>query len=149
MPPTPYSIQVHLRWSDMDAYGHVNNVQYLRLLEDARIGGFAEWFGLELKAQETGVLVARHEIEYVLPLTFRPAPVEVDMWVERIGGASFTVGYTVRDPDEIGTTTYAIAQTDMVFFDFENNRPQRISQEHLSILKTHLNEPVPFRRRRA
>src|ERR687886_344809 len=26
-----------LRWSDMDAYGHVNNVQFLRLLEDARV----------------------------------------------------------------------------------------------------------------
>ena len=29
-----------LRWSDMDAYGHVNNVQFLRLLEDARVIAF-------------------------------------------------------------------------------------------------------------
>ena len=33
-----YSADVPLRWSDMDAYGHVNNVQFLRLLEDARGG---------------------------------------------------------------------------------------------------------------
>ena len=40
----PYRVEVPLRWSDMDAYGHVNNVQYLRLLEDARVVGFQEWF---------------------------------------------------------------------------------------------------------
>ncbi|MDQ1536954.1 MAG: acyl-CoA thioester hydrolase, partial [Actinomycetota bacterium] len=28
-----YAVDVPLRWSDMDAYGHVNNVQFLRLLE--------------------------------------------------------------------------------------------------------------------
>ncbi|MGX1474786.1 UNVERIFIED_CONTAM: acyl-CoA thioesterase FadM [Streptomyces canus] len=26
-----------LRWADMDAYGHVNNVVFLRYLEEARI----------------------------------------------------------------------------------------------------------------
>ncbi|MGL5850524.1 MAG: acyl-CoA thioesterase, partial [Phycicoccus sp.] len=35
----PYRVEVPLRWSDMDAYGHVNNVQFLRLLEDARVVG--------------------------------------------------------------------------------------------------------------
>ena len=34
---TPYAAQVALRWSDMDAYAHINNVQFLRLLEDARV----------------------------------------------------------------------------------------------------------------
>jgi acyl-CoA thioester hydrolase len=34
-------VLVPLRWSDMDAYGHVNNVQFLRLLEDARVVLFA------------------------------------------------------------------------------------------------------------
>ena len=38
----PYRVNVPLRWSDMDAYGHVNNVQFLRLLEDARVIGFEE-----------------------------------------------------------------------------------------------------------
>ena len=42
--PQTYRVEVPLRWSDMDAYGHVNNVQYLRLLEDARVIGFREWF---------------------------------------------------------------------------------------------------------
>jgi len=35
-----YLVDVPVRWSDMDAYGHVNNVQYLRFFEDARIEAF-------------------------------------------------------------------------------------------------------------
>lgn len=33
-------VPVQLRWSDMDAYAHVNNVEMLRLLEEARIEVF-------------------------------------------------------------------------------------------------------------
>ena len=33
-------VDVQLRWSDMDAYAHVNNVEMLRLLEEARIEAF-------------------------------------------------------------------------------------------------------------
>ena len=98
----PYRTEVPLRWSDMDAYGHVNNVQYLRLLEDARVIGFREWFGADKSLLDAGVVVSRHEIEYLAPLTYRPEPIEVDMWVTRTSGAGFTLGYVVRDPESLG-----------------------------------------------
>ena len=72
-PTARYRVNVPLRWSDMDAYGHVNNVQFLRLLEDARVIGFEEWFGQDRSVLDEGILVARHEIEYLAPLLFRRA----------------------------------------------------------------------------
>ena len=63
----PYAAHVSLRWSDMDAYAHINNVQFLRLLEDARVIGFRDWFGQERSLLDEGVLVSRHEIEYRHP----------------------------------------------------------------------------------
>ena len=33
-------IPIPLRWGDLDAYGHINNVEMLRLLEEARIQAF-------------------------------------------------------------------------------------------------------------
>lgn len=33
-------VPVRLRWSDLDAYAHVNNVEMFRLLEEARITAF-------------------------------------------------------------------------------------------------------------
>ena len=92
-----YSADVPLRWSDMDAYGHVNNVQFLRLLEDARVIGFQEWFGQDRSLLDEGVLVARHEIEYLAPLLFRVPPIVVEMWATKIGGAGFDLAYEVRD----------------------------------------------------
>ena len=50
----PYCVHVPLRWSDMDAYGHVNNVQFLRLLEDARVTGFERWFGQDRALLDEG-----------------------------------------------------------------------------------------------
>ncbi|WP_289232492.1 acyl-CoA thioesterase [Barrientosiimonas endolithica] len=44
MPNRPYYVDVPLRWSDMDALRHVNNVQIVRLLEEARVAALREWF---------------------------------------------------------------------------------------------------------
>ncbi|AKT51506.1 acyl-CoA thioesterase [Arsenicicoccus sp. oral taxon 190] len=143
-----YSVEVPLRWSDMDAYGHVNNVQYLRLLEEARVEGFRDWFGEHDPVLGRGVLVARSEIEYLLPLEFRHAPIAVDMWVSRLAGASYDLGYVIRDPERVGDRVYARAESTMVMYDFAEARPTRIAEEHRAVMRGYLGEPVPLRRRR-
>jgi len=95
-----HRVYTALRWSDMDAYGHINNVQFLRLLEDARVFTFGAQGapgGGSLLA--TGLIVGRQEIEYLEPLVFRAQSVAIDLWVTAIGGADFDLGYEVRDPD--------------------------------------------------
>jgi acyl-CoA thioester hydrolase len=145
---TIYRVDVPLRWSDMDAYGHVNNVQFLRLLEDARVLGFADWFGQDRAILDEGVLVARHEIEYLAPLTFRTAPIAVDMWATRIGGAGFDLAYEVRDQESISDTLYARAETTLVLYDFATSSPRRLGTAEREVLARHEGEPVPFRWRR-
>lgn len=144
-----YRVAVPLRWSDMDAYGHVNNVQFLRLLEDARVIGFEEWFGQDRSVLSEGILVARHEIEYLAPLLFRVPPIVVEMWATRIGGAGFDLAYEVRDGrDGQGDTLYARAETTLVLYDFEASRPRRMDDSLRAVLGIHSGEPVPFRWRR-
>ena len=141
----PYVALVPLRWSDMDAYGHVNNVQFLRLLEDARVIGIAEWAGDGPSMLDTGIVVSRHAIEYRAPLTYRPAPVRVDMWVTRLHGAGFDVGYVVRDPEDVGDAVYAVAETGLVLYDFAAARPRRLPPETRTTLERHLGDPVTLR----
>jgi acyl-CoA thioester hydrolase len=141
----PYVVEVPLRWSDMDAYGHVNNVQYLRLLEDARVVGLREWFPEGPSMLDEGVIVSRHVIEYRAPLTYRPAPVEVDMWVTRVHGAGFDLGYVVRDPADVGPAVYAVAETGLVLYDFAGARPRRLPPSARAALEPHRGEPVRFR----
>ena len=73
----------------MDSFGHVNNVVYLRYLEQARV----EWMFMTAKESgikefSLGTVVARHEIEYKRPLVYRSEPVRVETWVTRCGRAA-------------------------------------------------------------
>ena len=141
-----------LRWSDMDAYGHVNNVQFLRLIEDARVVAFAAAGSDEGgSVVETGLLVARSEIEYLEPLVFRTAPVAIDLWVTQLAAASFEMGYEVLD--EAGTDggrphIYARASSTLVTFDLALHRPRRMTDVERARLERWFDEPVRWRHRR-
>lgn len=130
----------------MDAYGHVNNVQFLRLLEDARVTGFRDWFDQDRTMLEEGVLVTHHDIDYRAPLHFRHEPVLVKMWCSAIGGAGFDLSYVMTDPDE-GSVIYAVASTGLVAYDFAAAAPRRLRADERETLKSHFREPPVFRRR--
>ena len=147
--PQRFSTDVVLRWGDMDAYGHVNNVQYHRLLEEARVRAFASWFNSTGPDSmlSSGVLLARQEIEYLGQLVYRPEPVHIDMWITDIGGASWDMAYEVRDegPDP---TLYARAESTLVAFDIAAQRPRALTSDERTSLGAYRGEPVPMRRRR-
>jgi acyl-CoA thioester hydrolase len=142
-------VMTPLRWSDTDAYGHINNVLFLRLLEEARVQVLRDQVG-EAEAPTTALLVARSEIEYLEPMLFRVAPIAVDLWVTRIGAADFDMGYQVLDgTSEVGTgELYAQAETMLVAFDPVLGRPRRISAPERERLEAWRDEPVRWRRRR-
>ncbi|MCI0688010.1 MAG: acyl-CoA thioesterase [Sporichthyaceae bacterium] len=122
----------------MDAFGHVNNVEYLRYLEEARVDMLfthAQRGGGERLAD--GVVVARHEIDYKRPLVFRPEPVRIETWVTLIRHASFGLGYEVRDDDVL----YARASSLLVPYDRAEHRPRRLSQEERAALAEYLEPP--------
>ncbi|MEU2339449.1 thioesterase family protein [Streptomyces sp. NPDC013172] len=115
-----------LRWSDMDAYGHVNNAVFVRYLEEARI----DWLFRPDKEFKQGSVVARHEIDYKRQLVHRHHPVDIELWVTEIRAASFTVTYEVKDDDLV----YVRASTVVVPFDFESGRPRRLTAEERDFL---------------
>jgi len=134
-----------LRWADMDSFGHVNNVVYLRYLEQARV----EWMFMTAKQAgieefSLGTVVARHEIEYKRPLVYRSEPVRVETWVTRVGNASFTVAYEVKDDEFV----YALAKTVLVPYDLGAERPRRLTAEERDYLKPYLAPAPPESRHR-
>ncbi|MEU0967600.1 thioesterase family protein [Streptomyces sp. NPDC005917] len=121
-----------LRWSDMDAYGHVNNAIFLRYLEEARI----DFLSRRGKESKQGSVVARHEIDYKRQLVHRPDPVGIELWVTEIRAASFTVAYEVKDDDLV----YVRASTVVVPFDFDTGRPRRITAEERDFLEEYRDD---------
>jgi acyl-CoA thioester hydrolase len=116
----------------MDAYGHVNNVVFLRYLEEARI----DFLFRPDKEFKQGSVVARHEIDYKRQLVHRHAPVDIELWVTEIRAASFTITYEVKDGDQL----YVRASTVIVPFDFETQRPRRITAEEREFLEEYRDD---------
>ena len=121
-------------------------MQYHRLLEEARIRAFGEWFHSSGgdSMLRSGVLLARQEIEFLEQLVYRPEPVLVDMWVTSLGGASWDMGYTIRDEEAV----FARAESTLVAFDVAAQSARRLTDEERDALRAGLGGPVPMRRRR-
>ncbi|WP_406286636.1 acyl-CoA thioesterase [Embleya sp. NBC_00896] len=127
--------QATLRWSDMDAYRHINNVQYLRYLEEARVDMMFTLGQREgAKSLSEGVVIARHEIDYKRPLVWRSEPVRVETWVTRIGAARFTLAYEVKDDEQV----YAKATSVLVPYSLEQQRPRRLNGDERAYLERFL-----------
>lgn len=75
-------------------------------------------------------MISRHEIDYLCPIVCHPEPPRLELWIERIGGARFTVRYEVYD----GAHLAALASTLCVSFDFESDRPRRLAEEGRDLL---------------
>ena len=144
-------VLIPLRWSDTDAYGHINNVLFLRLIEEARVQALADKLQPAADGPGTALLVARSEIEHRDPLLFRVAPVTIDLWVTRIGAADLNMGFEILDPPEAGNAEgaiYAQAELLLVVFDQATKRPRRITKEERILLESWRDEPIRWWRRR-
>ncbi|MEW5742951.1 MAG: thioesterase family protein [Myxococcota bacterium] len=90
----PVRIEVKVQWGEMDAFAHVNNAQYLRWFESARIAYF-EKVAVAIKAQDTSPwvpILARATVDFRRPVTY-PDTVTVEASVRRFGTTSFTMAY--------------------------------------------------------
>jgi acyl-CoA thioester hydrolase len=113
-----------LRWSDMDAFGHVNNAVYFRYLEEARIDIFFRQAPEEGDEPfSSGVVVARHEIDYLHPLVHSYEPVTVETWVEKMSAGSVTLAYEIKDAKRV----YARATSIVVPYNLAEQRPRRLT----------------------
>jgi len=116
--PFTFATDIEMRFSDLDAYGHVNNAVFFTYLETARTKLFLEKF---LHFLNSGLLflVAKAECEYKRPINLTDRLV-VEMTVTRLGNASFDIDYTMHNGEGV---VFAIAKTVMVCFDQKSNRP--------------------------
>lgn len=131
------------RWSDLDAYAHVNNVTWLEYLQEARVDMLfvhAPARGAEGLAE--GVLVVRAEIDYKRAMLFRQDPYPIEMWVSRIGGASFTISYEIADPDDGHgkRLLYGRASTVLAPVDLDTGRPRRLTDIERDVLSRFLHD---------
>src|SRR5215211_4723540 len=133
-----------MRWADLDLLGHVNNVVYL---QEARVD-MLRVHARDRRADDLaeGVVVVRHEVQYVAPLAFRFQPVRIETWVTEIRAASFTLAYEVFDETDDGRQIYLRATTVLTPYVFATERPRRLAPDERLTLEGFCDEaPEPRR----
>ena len=117
-------MHVPMRWSDMDAYQHINNVAFLGYFEMARVSLFFEHpTHDERTGMRRGLVVAGHDIAYKRSVVYDAQPLEIQIWVSGIRAAAFTCHYEVFDHGQLAVT----GSTVLAPFDFTLNRPRRLT----------------------
>ena len=89
--------RVEIRWSDVDAYMHVNNAVYATYFEECR----DEWVERTLGAagDTWDLVLARVAIDFRRELRLEDEEVTVSCALERIGNSSLTLREQIRTRD--------------------------------------------------
>lgn len=130
-----YVTQVRVRWSDLDAFRHVNNAKTVTLLEEARVDWLfsdAAKHGIERLTE--GIVVAHLEIDYKRPIGM-DVPVTVSMGLTKLGQASMTVDYILS----VAGVTAATASSVLVPVDPVTFRPRRLDDRERAYLMPFLH----------
>jgi acyl-CoA thioester hydrolase len=140
---------VHVRFSDVDVYGHVNNVKYFEYFQEARLLYLTSrlWGEVPGDVPRASIVVAQTDVDYRLPILFRAQPYDCWSRIERVGTRSLTLLSEIRD----GEALLARARVAIVFVDPESERSVEPPEEYRApLLAAHAaaTRPEPEEARR-
>ena len=120
-----YTNQQFVRWDDIDAFGHVNNAKYLTYIQEARF----------LWSPLLEMVVAKAEVDYLVPIYVGGRFYDITLWVEQIGNSSFTLGYEVIGDNGV---VHAKVKTVQVAVSMETKKSRPLTDSEHEFLKQYL-----------
>ena len=120
-------VEIPLRWGDMDSYGHVNNCEVVRIIQEARM----RWLMSSGVFDGETAVVAAHEIGYLRPLRYSLDPVNVEVWTSNVRRTSFEFNFRILNTSR-QVSVKAVSR--MVMFDLVKQESYPINprlREHL------------------
>jgi acyl-CoA thioester hydrolase len=134
---TGFVAPVHVRWSDIDMYQHINHATMVTILEEARIPFLREPF--ESVIEEIGLLIHEVKILYKGQLRLIDSPLQVTMWSKRVRAVDFTIGYEVRSVRRgADSKPSVIAETQLAAVHIKEQRLERLSSVQREYLQRYL-----------
>ncbi len=91
---TTHISRIEIRFADIDVMGHVNNAVYFSYFEQARIRFFREAVGSEWDWKSQGLVLARNEIDYLVPVLLQDE-IHIETVCTHIGTKSLTFTYEI------------------------------------------------------
>lgn len=133
-----YAFVAHIpvRWSDMDAFGHINHARMVTLMEEARI----QWLlsaGEEYTPLIKSAMIVHVEIRYQAQLRHDDSPLTVAMWIKGHRSVDFTIGYEIRGAAAAPDSKAAcVASTQMAVVDVEAHTLRRLTDTEKGYLRS-------------
>ena len=114
----PVKLPLRLDWSEMDLFGHVNNVAYFKYIQAARVNYWEiSGLGSMLNTDKVGPILLSTSCQFIKPLFF-PGNIVVASGIEFIKNTSFGIHHRIlNDKNELA----AEAKDVIVTFDFHKN----------------------------
>ncbi|MFC0152461.1 acyl-CoA thioesterase [Xanthomonas dyei] len=112
-------IPISVRWRDMDSMGHVNNAKYISYLEEARVRWMLGVQGVAM-TDRIAPVVAATNVNYKRPLVW-PNDITVELFVERLGSRSTTIGHRIVDQKDDGVL-YSDGNVVVVWIDTQTGK---------------------------
>ena len=123
-----HKISVKVRFSDLDAMGHVNNASYLSYLEEARLAYYNHVLKMDTDNLDFNAVIARIEIDYIDQIKLGDN-VEVYTRTAKIGNKSSDVEHLIVVANNGNKKIAAKALTKLVSFDYRKNISVPVSEE--------------------
>ncbi len=120
----------HVRFSDVDVYGHVNNVKYFEYYQEARIDFLTEM--RDPDQPHLAAVLARIDVDYKRPILFRPEPYVVLTRVARVGTSSYRLDSEILDGEKLLSKASAV----LVAFDVTSQRSRPLTSRERAALES-------------
>ena len=130
------SYPIQIRFSDIDTMGIVHNAVYLQYFEQARLFFFKELAGTDWDWVSHGVIVARNEVDYLIPV-FLQDEINVEIFCVSIGNSSFCLGYKVWAKNSTGNLLKAKGQSIMVCYNHATKAKMPVFDKWKELLLVH------------
>jgi acyl-CoA thioester hydrolase len=127
--------KAHVRWDDLDGFGHVNNASYLTYIQEARAD--FTWYSRKaagLQPVLTDMVVGRAEVDFIEPIYEGGFDLDVAIWVAKIGNSSFELAYELSSP--IGL--HARGRTVQVAVSMETKKSRPLTDDERKFLTGYL-----------
>jgi len=114
----PVKLPLRLDWSEMDMFGHINNVTYFKFMQASRVNYWEiSGFDSDYKTKKLGPLLVSSSCQFKKPL-FYPGNIIIEARVEFIKNSSFGIHHRIlNNKNEV----CAEGQDVIVLFDFNKN----------------------------
>ena len=124
------TVEIQVRFRDLDAYGHVNNAVYMSYLETSRVELVRDIFIRDM-ANNIRYLLISVKLDYLHPIYLEDR-VLVHCKFDEIGKVRFKVTYKVHNGEG---TLFAKGYSEHALFNGNTNRPMRLPDEWKEAIK--------------